>query len=376
MPNSVAMDPMAKNEIRFFGTEREFAADRQTYLDLADEVLRSGQTLQSPHVSGFERGLCALTGRKHAIAVGSATDALYFALCVAGVRPGDEVLVTDFSFVASASCIVRAGAVPVFLDVDESFNVDLGLAAGRITPRTRAIVYVHLFGQMGPPAAIEAFAKAHGLVLIEDAAQAIGASHAGRPAGSLGLASCISFDPTKPLSAPGSGGALLTDDDAAAARVRRLRYHGKEGGAFVENGFNSQMPSLAAAFLGFKLTREPLWRAARRRVAAAYCDGLSNARCVLPAPPPEAEHIFHKFVLRVPDRDRARAAIEASGVRTMVHYERTLSAQPSLARYAPARANETASRMTGEVLSLPIHPFLTDDEIDRVIEAVKGALRG
>ena len=178
------------------------------------------------------------------MAVGSCTDALAFALAAAGVGPGDEVLVTSFSFVATASPILRVGAMPVFTDIGADFNMDLDNAADLVTERTRAVIHAHLFGHMGDPDRLEGFANKHGLILIEDAAQAFGATRRGRAAGSLGLASCLSFDPTKVLGAPGSGGAVLTDDDTFADRVRRQRYHGKDpDGRFVDLGYNSQMPS-------------------------------------------------------------------------------------------------------------------------------------
>jgi len=234
--------------IPFFGTTREFLAHRAPIMERIERSLETGRMLQGEAVPDLERRVATQVGRRYAVAVNSCTDGLFFALRASGLEPGDEVLVPNLSFVATASSVVRASAVPVFVDVDDSYNLSLDAARERVTPRTRAIVFVHLYGQMGDARRIETFARDHGLILIEDAAQAFGASFAGRNAGSLGSASCLSFDPTKPISAVGSGGMVLTDDGEIAARVRRLRYHGRgPDGDFVELGFNSQMSTLVAA---------------------------------------------------------------------------------------------------------------------------------
>lgn len=365
--------------VPFFGTVREFAANRDAIMARVEDVLASGRMLQGPAVERFERRVADQVGRKHGIAVGSCTDALAFALMAAGVGPGDEVLVTDFSFIASASCILRVGAAPVFVDIDETCNMDLDQARTRISPRTRAVIYVHLFGQMGDPAAIEMFAAENGLTLIEDAAQTIGAAFNGRAAGSLGAVSCISFDPTKPLAAPGSGGVALTDDDVLAETLRALRYHGKDAsGQFAGVGFNSQMPTLTAAVLDWKLDRDHAWAEARRNVAHRYLDGFRETGLALPSPPPEARHIYHKFVIRCPHggRDAVKAALADDRVETNVHYAIPLHRHPV---FRAGRGNldnhfPEALAAAEDVLSLPIHPFLEDDEIERVIASVCRAM--
>ncbi len=360
--------------IPFFGAGREFKAYGPKAMALARGVLSGGRWLQSEHVSRFEARLAAFTGRRFGVAVNSCTDALYFALVAAGVKPGDEVLVTDYSFVASASPILRAGAVPVFVDIDSDHLMDLEKTRALAGPKTKALVLVHLYGQMADPKAAEAFAKERNLILIEDAAQAIGAARGGRAAGSLGLASTISFDPTKPISAPGSGGMLLTDDEETAARVRRLRYHGKaaDRAEYLEPGFNCQMPSLTAALLDMKMDFERPWLKARRKAADAYRSGLSGASgLVLPREIEPGTHIYHKFVVRHPRRDDLRRHLSERGIETMVHYSLPLHKQPCFKPYA--RLDDLYPRAMAasrEALSLPMHPFLTARETAAVVKAV------
>lgn len=368
---------MSEFGIPFFGVAREFAAHRDEMLARCEAVLGSGNVLQGPSVRGLEERVAARAGRKHAIAVGSCTDALYYSLKAAGVGAGDSVLVTDFSFVASASCIARVGAVPVFVDVDENYNLDLDAAAERVLPNTRSMVYVHLYGQMGNPDRVEVFAREHKLVLIEDAAQAFGANFAGRPAGSMGLVSCFSFDPTKVISAPGSGGMVLTDDVAVAARIRALRYHGKTNeGIFAELGYNSQMPSLTAAILDLKLDHDAEWRAKRRDVAQFYIEQLAGTDLVLPQEQRVSTHIYHKFVLRSQRREALKTHLAEKGIPTRVHYPQPLHRQPCFSgAQAVAAHSPNAERFSQSVLSLPIHPFLSDGEVEAVAKAIRQYIR-
>ena len=358
--------------IPFFAGEREWAALGPELLDAMAGALAGGRSLQGEPVAAFEADLAAFTGRRHAIAVGSGTDALAFALVAGGIGPGDDVLVPAFSFIATASCVLRAGARPVFADVDDDGLLDLDDAAAKLTPRTRAVVAVQLYGQMLDPARLEAFARDHGLLLVEDAAQALGATADGRRCGAIGDASACSFDPTKTLAAPGSGGALLTDHDAFADRVRRLRWHGKDAdGRFATLGFNSQLPSASAAALRIKLRHQDAWSERRRAIAAAYDAALGGGPVAAPRVRPGGTHVFHKYVVRTPDRDRLRAVLDEAGVTTLVHYASGLHRQPVFAPADPAPC-PNADRLAAEVCSLPIHAFLTDAEVDRVTGALAG----
>ncbi len=350
---------MTAAEIPFHAAVREWQAHGSEMLTLIEPVLASGRWLQGEAVAGFESALARHAGRDHAVAVGSGTDALCFALLAAGVEPGDEVIVPSFSFIATASAVLRAGAVPRWADVDA--DGILALDAGLVGPRASALIAVPLYGRPLDAARFESFADDYGLALIEDAAQALGAERDGRRSSSIGLASCFSFDPTKPVAAPGSGGALLTDDQEIAARARRLRAHGRdEDGAYVELGTSSQLPETSAAILTFKLAREREWCDRRREIALDYT-GLGGQR-----ERAGERHAFSRYVLRVPpdEREEIREALAAAGVPTQIHYPRPLHEHPVFGH--PAADTPTASRLAREVLSLPMHAFLTDDEVARV----------
>ena len=363
------------SDLPFFAAAREWAALRDELGPVVLDVLASGRVLQGPPVAAFEADLAAYAGRAHAVAVGSGTDALAFALTAAGIGPGDEVLVPAFSFIATASCVLRAGARPVFGDVDEDGLLDLGAAAARVGSRTRAVIAVGLYGRVPDPAALAAFAARHGLMAIEDAAQSLGGVAAdGRRSGALGTLACCSFDPTKTLSAPGSGGAVLTDDDALAQRVRELRWHGRDtSGAYASLGHNSQLPSASAAVLSRKLREQDGWRARRASIAAAW--SAAAAGTALP-PRDDPGHAWSKYVLRCPgERDALRERLAAAGVPTLMHYATPLHRQPVFAPSDPDPC-PVADRLATEVLSLPLHAMLTDDEVDRIAAALSAAAAG
>jgi dTDP-4-amino-4,6-dideoxygalactose transaminase len=357
--------------IPYFALDREFDALRDPIMARVEEVFRSGRLLQGPWISEFERELAALAGRRHAVAVNSCTDALYFAFAALGIGAGDEVMVPDFSFAATASSVLRTGAVPVYVDIGSDYELDLDHAGALVSERTKALVYVDLYGRMGDAAALERFAEQHGLLLVEDAAQTLGGVRDGRPAGSAGSVSCFSFDPTKVVSAPGSGGALLTDDDEIAETARTLSHHGKSsGGTFDCVGQNAQMSSIVAAVLSVKLVHEEEWVRKRQRLAAAYGAALATTVAVVPEHPADREHVFHKYVIRVPQRDAIRAALELRGVATLIHYPTTLSALPFAAAAPKRGGGERAAHFAGEVLSLPAHAHLRDDEVERICVAL------
>lgn len=354
----------------FFAAAREWEALRGELLPRIEAVLASGRVLQGPAVPAFEAELAAWVGRREAVAVASGTDALAFALLALGIGAGDEVLVPALSFVATASCVLRVGARPVFGDVDHDGLLDLGAAQSRVSPRTRAVIAVGLYGRLHDPGALAAFGRSHGLAVIEDAAQSLSAAgSSGRRSGALGDVSCCSFDPTKTLSAPGSGGALLTDDPALASRVRALRWHGRDAdGAYASVGFNSQLPTVAAEVLSRKLREQGAWRTRRAVIAARWAAAASAAG--LGAPSLDPGHAWSKFVVRCRADQRAsvRARFEALGVPTLVHYPRPLHRQPVFAACDLAPC-PVADRLAGEVLSLPLHAMLTDGEVERVAEA-------
>lgn len=361
-------------------------------------VLRSGHFILGPEVERFERSLEALTGAKHALGVSSGTDAILVALMALGIGPGDEVLCPSFTFFATAGCISRVGAKPVFVDsCPVCFNLDLRDAARRITPRTKAILPVHLFGQAAEMDGILDLARKHKLPVIEDTAQAMGATYRGKQAGTLGDFGTISFYPTKNLGALGDAGALVTNDTALYERARILRMHGMEPKYYHKFiGGNFRLDALQAAMLSVKLPHFNGYTEARRRNAALYtqrlaglpdvrlakpeecgCAQLSDiketARIVLPVAYPHNGHIWNQYTLRVigGQRDALRTHLTSRGIGSEIYYPLPLHEQDCFANlgYKPGDL-PWSHRLASEVLSIPIYPELPTEHIERVCAAI------
>jgi dTDP-4-amino-4,6-dideoxygalactose transaminase len=360
--------------IPFLDLTRQHAALKGPLLSAIERVLDSSRFVLGADGEALEREIAAFTGVRHAIGVGSGTDALRLALVALGIGPGDEVITPAFSFVASSTTIVMAGATPVFADIEpDTFGMDPKAVERLITPRTRAIMPVHLYGH---PAAIDdlaALASARGLALIEDAAQAIGARYAGRSIGAWGDVACLSFYPTKNLGACGDGGMVVTDRGDLADRLRRLRHHGDRGRYHhTELGSCSRLDEVQAAVLRVKLAYLPQWIDRRRAIAARYAARLAGLPLVRPVERAAAWHVYHLYTVRHVERDRLQKALADLGVGTAVHYPRAVPAQPVFGLDAEKRWPE-AWRAADEVLSLPCYPELTDDEVERVAHAVREA---
>ena len=355
---------------------RQHGALRDDLLAAAERVLRSSRFILGPEVQALEAELAQASGARHGIGVGSGTDALLLALRAFGVGPGDEVITSAFSFVASGSTIALVGATPVFVDIDPAtFNLDPALVDKAVTPRTRAIVPVHLYGQPADMEPVNAIARDAGLAVVADAAQAVGASYAGLGIGAWGDAVCLSFYPTKNLGACGDGGMLLTSRDDVAARLRRLRDHGAARKyQHLELGQSSRLDELQAAFLRVKLRHLPAWTEARRAIAARYGALLDGLPVALPEERAPARHVYHQFTIRAPRRDALAAALAELGVGTAVHYPSPVPAQPLFARPDAEEAFPHAARAAREVLSLPIFPELTVEEVQQVAAATRTAL--
>jgi dTDP-4-amino-4,6-dideoxygalactose transaminase len=330
------------------------------------EVLDSGRFILGPNVRAFEEEAAAYLGVRHAIGVANGTDALVLALDAMGIGDGDEVVCPAFTFYATAEAIVRRGARPVFADVDPAtLNVDPEDAARRVTPRTKAIMPVHLFGR---PAALEELAGL-GPPLLEDAAQAFGA----RGVATTGAASTFSFFPTKNLFAFGDGGLITTDDDALAERLRLLRFHGStDKKRFELVGYNSRLDELQAAVLRVFLGHIEEWNRLRREAAARYAElGLGDV-CELPADEPG--HVYHMYVVRTPERDRIAAALAEAGIASAAYYTTPLHLQPSLRFLGHAEGDFPETERAGrENLALPLWAGIQADVQERVVEAVKKA---
>ena len=327
-------------------------------------------------MTALEAELAALCGVSHGIGVNSGTDALVLALKAVGVRPGDEVITSAFSFVASASAALMVGARPVFVDiVPSTYNLDPTLVEKAVTSRTRAIVAVHLYGQPAAMDAIGEIARARGLAVVEDAAQAVGATYAGRPAGSWSDVAILSFYPTKNLGGCGDGGMVLTSRDDIARAVKRLRDHGSPRKyEHVELGYSSRLDELQAALLRVKLRHLPAWNERRRSIAARYRELLGGAPLGLAEEVAPARHIYHQFTVRTPKRDVLVAALADAGIGTAVHYPITIPAQPMFAMPDADRAFPHSARAAAEVLSLPCYPELTEGEIRTVAAELRAAL--
>jgi dTDP-4-amino-4,6-dideoxygalactose transaminase len=358
-----------------FNDLRPLHVELSVEIDAAWRRVRDrGCFILGPELEAFEAAFAEYHGVGYAIGVASGTDAIEIALRAAGVGAGDEVVTVAHTAIATVCAIERAGAVPVLVDIDEvTFTMDPAAAAAAITPRTRALVPVHLYGQPADLTSLAALAARHHLCLIEDCAQAHGARHRGRRVGGWGDLAAFSFYPTKNLGALGDAGAVLTNDAAFAARARRLRNYGQAARYHhVEPGINSRLDEVQAAILAVKLPRLDAHNQARQRLASLYGQSLRGVST--PATRPGDEHVFHLYVVREHERDRLAAALAAAGIGTLVHYPVPAHLQPAYAHLGLAAGALPASeRAAAEVLSLPLYIGLTDEAIDRVASAVAAA---
>lgn len=339
-------------------------------------VLASGQYIEGPNVRAFEQEVARYLGVRHAIGVASGTDALMLALRACGIGPGDEVITTSFSFIATASAIAMTGATPVFVDIDPlTFNLDPAGVEAAITARTRAVLPVHLYGQAADLQPLAALCDRHGLRLIEDCAQAMGAEYRGRKLGAWGHAACLSFYPTKTLGGCGDGGMVVTDDEALAARVRMLANHGSRTRYRHELlGYNSRLDELQAAILRVKLRHLDEFNRRRRDHARRYHEALANLPLQLPREAGTGTHVYSLYTIACDDREHLRAALTAQGISCAVHYPLALHRQPLWgAAYANVRLPH-AERAAQRVLSLPLSPLARAEQIDAVARAVAAAV--
>jgi aminotransferase EvaB len=365
--------------IPFWDYRREYEAEREDVLAAVDQVLRSGRLVLGDSVRALEEELAAYCGGLHGIGVNSGTDALMLALRALGAGPGDEVITTANTAIPTVSAIVSAGATPRFVDIDPAtYLMDPAALEGAVTPRTRCIIPVHLFGQCADMDAIGRIAGRHGIPVLEDCAQCTGAEYRGRRAGSLSAAAAFSFYPTKVLGAYGDGGMVITGDAAIAARVRRLRAYGTETTYYAEeHGYNSRLDEVHAEILRRKLRRIDQYIARRRALAARYDEQLRTTGLILSEARPDNLHVYHLYVVRHPGRDALAAALAAQGVGTGIHYPWPIHLMPAYARYGEGEGSLPVSeRAAREILSLPIYPSLTDAEQDQVCEVMREVLAG
>lgn len=339
-------------------------------------VVESGQFILGPEVAAFETAFAAFVGAPKAVGVASGTAALQLSLVAAGIGHGDEVITTPHTFTATAEAICMTGARPVFADIDPvTYTLDPQRVEDAVTSRTKAIMPVHLYGHPADMDALADIAARHGLVVIEDAAQAHGATYKGTGAGNIGALAGFSFYPGKNLGAFGDAGAVTGTNEELLARVRKLRDHGRTTKyEHDEIGYGERLDGLQGAILNVKLTRLAAWNEARRRVADRYTEMLSGAPVEVPVEKEWAKHVYHLYVIRAPRRDEFLASLDAAGVKAGIHYPVPLHRQPAYRELQAGPFPET-EHAAAEIVSLPIHPHMTNDDVDRVVEAVKSFYR-
>jgi len=357
--------------MEFIDLKSQYIAAREHIDARIHAVLEHGQYIMGPEVAELEGELATFSGARHCITVASGTEALIIALMALGISTGHEVITTPFSFIATAEAIVLAGATPVFADIDPATcNIDPGLVEQLITPRTRAIMPVSLFGQTADMDAINAIASRHGLAVIEDAAQSFGASYHGRRSCNLSTIGCTSFFPSKPLGCYGDGGAIFTSDDELATAMREIRVHGQSR-RYVHTriGVGGRMDTLQCAVVLAKLQRFE-WELAQRARAAASYDALLSGRVALVGRERDRESAFAQYTVVVDDRARIQAALQAEGIPTAVHYPLPIHLQPAYAHLSAKESCPVAARMAHGVLSLPMGPYVDDKDARIIAEAV------
>jgi len=376
------MTVATKTEIQLVDLRAQYATIRDEVREAIDGVLDGMQLTLGPNVRAFDQEFAAFVGTKHAIGVGSGTDALQLAIRALGISDGDEVITVSHTFFATVEAVLYSGARPILVDVDErTMNMDVAAAAQAITPRTKALMPVHLYGRTVDMRPYLELAREHGIVVIEDACQSHGASLdiAGKRAGSAGVAGCFSFYCSKNLGAYGEAGSITTNDDKLADDLRSLREHGQSTRYYHPVvGYNARLDEIQAAILRIKLRRLPEWNRRRIAIARHYNAALAGSGVILPEVPEGERHVFHCYVIRVPDgrRDALKAALAEAGIGTGVHYPVPIHLQEAAA-FLGYRKGEmpVTEKLAGEVLSLPMYAELSDAQVETVAGAVKAFLR-
>ena len=363
--------------IQAWDYRREYEAERADILDAVDKVLRSGRLILGDSVRDFEAGFAARCGVAHGVGVNSGTDALFIAMKSLGIGPGDEVLTVSNTAIPTVSAIVSAGARPRFVDVDpHTFLMDVSQAESALTPRTRCIIPVHLYGQCADMGALAPIAEQRGIALLEDCAQCHGAKQHGRVAGSMSGIAAFSFYPTKVLGAYGDAGMIVTGDSKLADAARSLRMYGTRGAYYADrHGYNSRLDELHAEILLRKLGRMDAYIRRRQQIAAAYDAKLAGLGLALPRVAPGNSHVYYMYVCRHPKRDRIVERLAARGIQANVSYRWPVHLMPAYAGLGyPESSLPHAESAAREVFSLPLYPTLGDGEVDEVCAALRDIL--
>jgi dTDP-4-amino-4,6-dideoxygalactose transaminase len=366
------------NKVAFVDLYQQHQAIEEELVEVFRRVLRKSSFILGPEVVAFEKEFAAYVGASDCIAVNNGTTALQLVLAGLGIGPGDEVITVANTFIATAEAISAVGARPVFVDVDPvSYTMDPQLVEAAITPNTKALLPVHLYGQAADVDALREIARRHNLHLVEDACQAHGATYKGRKAGSLGVAGCFSFYPGKNLGCLGEGGAVVTSNPELAQRMRMLRDHGSvKKYEHSLPGYNYRLEGLQGGFLSIKLRYLDRWNARRREVAKLYHELLSETPLGLPVEMGWGEHVYHLYVIQADDREALRNALNAAGVECGLHYPVPLHLQAAYADLGYEKGSFPVSEhLSSHILSLPMHPFITDEEVKRVASVLLETLQ-
>lgn len=363
-------------QIPMLDLSEQYSTIKEEVLTKLDEVMSSSQFILGSHVKQVEQDIAEMSQTKHGIGVGNGSDAIHIALQAAGVAEGDEVITTSFTFFATAGAIARANATPVFVDIDPiTYNIDASKIEAAITEKTKAIIPVHLYGQMSDMDPIMEIAKKHNLHVIEDAAQAIGATYRGKQVGEMSSAATYSFFPTKNLGAYGDGGMLVSNNDALSEQARVIRVHGSKPKYHHHVlGYNSRLDELQAAVLSVKLPHLSTWSENRRKHAAYYTEKLNETVGSHVITPTEMEgnyHVYHQYTLRVEKRDELQAFLKEQGIATMIYYPIPLHLQPVFKELEYKEGDlPITEKAAKEALSLPMFPELKKEQQDYVIEKI------
>jgi dTDP-4-amino-4,6-dideoxygalactose transaminase len=369
---------MANIKVPYLDLKAQYRSIKPEIEQAVARVLDSCQFVLGPEVADFEKEFAAYCGTSECIALNSGTSALHLALLAAGVGPGDEVITVPFTFVASVATILYVGAKPVLVDIEpRTFNMNPAALEAAISPRTKAIVPVHLYGHPADMDPVLAVARKHKLVVIEDAAQAHGAKYKGRSVGSIGDIACFSFYPAKNLGAYGEGGAVTTSNPEYARTIRMLRDWGQDRKYHhLLHGYNYRMEGFQGAILRVKLRHLERWTETRRAIVKTYNERLAGTDVVRPAEMPWARHVYHLYTLRADNRDALQAALLNEGIQTGIHYSTPVHLQPAYTTlgYGPNSLPES-EKAAREVLSLPLYPELTESQVQTVLDALTSVVQ-
>jgi dTDP-4-amino-4,6-dideoxygalactose transaminase len=368
---------MASNTtVSFVDLQREYASIKPEIDKAISRVIESGWFVLGKEVALFEEAFSKYIGVRHAVGVNSGSDALFLALRALGIDRRDEVITVSHTVAPTVDAIRRCGATPVFIDISpETYCIDAERIEEKITERTKAILPVHLYGHPADLDPIRELAKLHELSVVEDACQAHGAEYNRKKVGSFGDAGCFSFYPTKNLGSYGDGGMVVTNNEEAAERVKMLRNYGQSRKYHNDfAGINSRLDELQAAILRVKLSRLDKWNEKRRRLAQLYEEILGQADVVLPREKPYAKHVYHLFVLRLARRDNCQRFLQKRGIQTQIHYPIPVHKQKAYAAFASSKDLAVTQTICNEILSLPLYPSLTDEEVVYTGEAIKDAI--